>query len=292
MVDALAVFQAFAAGVLSFFAPCSVAMLPAYISYYLGRGPAAPADAEAPARPRRLEAAGLGVLGGALVLLGMLDVFRVGSGQSLLGPQQLALTLAGTALVVAAGLLAAPRAARKGARLGLLVSAGILGVFGLLGLPLFGLLRVLDFGAQSLLVLSVAAIMVAMGVLGLLGRDVSLAIPFRAPSGRDDAAFLTFGVGYGLVALGCNLPLFLFAALGPIVRDADPLSGALALVAYGAGMALLMVALTVSLALSRGFTERRLKALIPRVKVAGNLVLIAAGLYIAWYDVTVLSLAR
>jgi cytochrome c-type biogenesis protein len=156
-------------------------------------------------------------------------------------------------------------------------------------LPFFGVLRVLDFQAQSLLVLTVAGAMVAMGLLGLAGRDLSFTLPIKAPQGRDRAAFLLFGVGYGLVALGCNLPLFLLAALGPIVRDADPLSGLLALLAYGAGMALLMVALSVGLAMGRGFTEQRLRTLIPKVKTAGHVVLVLAGLYIAWYDLTILN---
>lgn len=285
-MDSLAIFQAFAAGVLSFFAPCSVAMLPAYVSYYLGRGPAQEQPPEA-ARSVLLPAA-MGIAGVALAAAGLLDVVAVSNGTSALGLQQFVLLAAGTLLVVGAGLLAAPGPAARGVRLGVLVALGILAVFGLLGLPFFGLLRVLDFGAQQALVVGVALVMIAMGVLGLAGRDVSLSIPFRAPQGRDDAAFLTFGVGYGLVALGCNLPLFLFAALGPIVRDGDAFTGLLALLAYGAGMALLMVALSVSLALSRGFTERRLRAAIPHVKRLGHVVLILAGAYILWYDWTVL----
>ncbi|HEV8359928.1 MAG TPA: hypothetical protein VGR28_05655 [Candidatus Thermoplasmatota archaeon] len=289
MVDTFAVFQAFAAGVLSFFAPCSIAMLPAYISYYLGRGDAPVPDAPAPTRPR-LAPALLALAGGALVVAGLVDVALVGSGQSRLGPQQLALVLAGTALVVLAGLRLSPGPAARGARVGLATSLGILAVFALLGVPVYGLLRAIDFATQSLFVLTVAAAMVLMGALGLVGRDLSVILPVRAPKGRGERAFLLFGVGYGLVSMGCNLPLFLLAALGPIVRAADPVSGVAALLAYGAGMALLMIALSVGLALSKEQTERRLRALIPRMKTAGNMVLIAAGLYIAWYDWSVLRL--
>lgn len=289
MVDTLAVFQAFAAGVLSFFAPCSVAMLPAYVSYYLGKGEAVAAT-PAPDRRATLGAAALGLGGAVLVLAGLVDVFQVGSGASALGPRQLAMLLAGTVLVVAGGLRAAPGPAARGARLGALVSAGILAVFGLLGLPFFGVLRVLDFTAQTALVLLVALAMMAMGVLGLAGRDLGVTLPIKAPRGRDHLSFLVFGVGYGLVALGCNLPLFLLAALGPLVRDADAPTALLAMLAYGAGMALLMVALSVGLAVGKGFTEARLRAAIPRVKTAGHVVLILAGLYIVWYDVTVLGL--
>jgi cytochrome c biogenesis protein CcdA len=292
MVDSLAVFQAFAAGVISFFAPCSVAMLPAYISYYLGRGDdsAAPASETVAPIHRRWLPWALGLAGALLVVGGLVDVALVGSGQSRLGPRQLGLVALGTALVAAAGLQANPGPARRGMAFGAATSLGILAVFGLLGIPVYGLLRALDFGTQSLFVLGVAAVMVALGALGLAGRDLSFALPIKAPQRRDAASFALFGVGYGLVSMGCNLPLFLLAALGPIVRAADPASGIAALLAYGAGMALLMVALSVGLALSKEHTERRLRALIPRVKVAGNLVLIAAGLYIAWYDWTVLRL--
>jgi cytochrome c biogenesis protein CcdA len=224
------------------------------------------------------------------VVAGLVDVALVGSGQSRLGPQQLALVLAGTALVVLAGLRLSPGPAARGARVGLATSLGILAVFALLGVPVYGLLRAIDFATQSLFVLTVAAAMVLMGALGLVGRDLSVILPVRAPKGRGERAFLLFGVGYGLVSMGCNLPLFLLAALGPIVRAADPVSGVAALLAYGAGMALLMIALSVGLALSKEQTERRLRALIPRMKTAGNMVLIAAGLYIAWYDWSVLRL--
>lgn len=37
MVDTVLMQLAFSAGVVTFFSPCSYALLPAYISYYLGR---------------------------------------------------------------------------------------------------------------------------------------------------------------------------------------------------------------------------------------------------------------
>lgn len=286
-MEAFPILYAFAVGMLSFLAPCSIAMLPAYISYFLGRGTS---DAvEEPAKRSRWWLA-IAASGGLLVLAALIDTALIGSGLSAIGPRQGALMLVGTALLVGAGLRAAPGQAAAGVRLGLAVAAGILAVFGLLGLPLYGLLHILDFRSQTYLVIAVAAAMILVGLLGLAGKDLSVTLPIRAPEGRRTASFATFGVAYGLVSMGCNLPLFLAAALGPFLVRADPIEGIAALLAYGGGMALLMIALTVSLAVSRGLTEQRVRRLVPKFKVAGNVVLILAGAYIAYYDWTVLRL--
>jgi cytochrome c biogenesis protein CcdA len=226
-----------------------------------------------------------------LVIAGVLDAVLIGSGLSAISPRQALLLLAGTSLLVLAGKRALPAEAGAGARLGAVVALGILAVFGLLGLPLYGILRILDFRTQTYVVFAVAAAMVGIGVAGLAGKDLSFALPIRAPRGRRTASFALFGIGYGLVSMGCNLPLFLAAALGPLLVRADVVEGVLALLAYGAGMSLLMIALTVSLALSRGLTRERVRALVPRIKTLGNVVMILAGAYIAYYDWTVLSLA-
>ena len=290
-MDALSVYQAFAAGVLSFFAPCSIAMLPAYISYYLAGGEGAAVAPGARADRGRLAAAGAALLLGVLVFgLGVASVRRVSRGEGGLGLSQGALMLAGTALVVAGGGLWSSGRARRGVRVGLITAGGMLAVFALLGVPLYAVLHVIDLRRQTLLVMAVAVVLVALGVLGLLGRGPGFTPAVRAPTGRDARAFALFGVGYGIVAMGCNLPLFVLAVLGPIARGSGALTTAAALVAYGAGMAFLLVALTVCLAVSKGSLQHRVRAVVPYARVAGNLLLIGAGLYIAWYDWTVLRL--
>jgi cytochrome c biogenesis protein CcdA len=272
---------AFAAGVLSFFAPCAVAMLPAYISYYL-RGEAGAADAPVRRGPA-WAAALLLVTGLALLALALADYELVTSGRAALSALPVALLLAGLA---AAGLGAWLRLGSGFARplqLGGLTALGILAVFALLGLPLGVVLGVLDFPRLALFVLLTAAVLVALGVLGLAGRDVSVVLPVRAPRRRTPLAFFLFGVAYGLVSMGCTLPLFLAGVLGPYLRSGHALDAALGAASYGAGMGSVMLVTTFSLAMSRGLTRPRLRAAVPWVKRVSNVVLILAGLYIIAY---------
>ncbi len=64
MVDAVLLSFTYGAGVISFFSPCAFPMLPAYITYYLGRGHGGEAHGLRP-----------GLLFGGLTVLGMLSVF-------------------------------------------------------------------------------------------------------------------------------------------------------------------------------------------------------------------------
>jgi cytochrome c biogenesis protein CcdA len=173
--------------------------------------------------------------------------------------------------------------AGKALRLGLLTASGILAVFGLLGVPFVVLLGVLTFQQLALAVLLTGLLIAALGALGLAGRDLSFAVPVRAPQARTPASFLLFGVAYGLVSMGCTFPLFLVGAVGPVARAGNPLAGLLGATSFGAGMASVMLIATLGLATSRGLTRERLRRAVPWVKRASNVVLIAAGLYIVYY---------
>lgn len=290
-----AILVAFAAGILSFFAPCSVAMLPAFISYYLGRPSGRRTDSGDEDGPEKggkknvVFAVLLAIAGVVLFAVGFSEVIDVGAGLAQISITQILLFTAGTLSIVAAGLMSSPGRARQGGKLGLVVALGIFAVFLLIGLPFFGILQLISFEAQVYIVLAVAAVLILLGVAGLYGKDpLSFTMPFKAPQKRDTASFFAFGVFYGLVAMSCNLPLFLVAALGPLVQDADPVTALLALGAYGAGMGLLMIALSVGVALSREAIQKKLTAAVPKVQFVGNILLILAGAYIIWYDLTVL----
>jgi len=71
VVDAALMGLAFSAGVIAFFNPCSYALLPSYISYYLGKG-SKKEKAESPLR-KGLKGAGVG----AMATLGFLSVFVI-----------------------------------------------------------------------------------------------------------------------------------------------------------------------------------------------------------------------
>jgi hypothetical protein len=91
-----------------------------------------------------------------------------------------------------------------------------------------------------------------------------------------------FGVSYAIASIGCTLPLFLGPVAGAFTRD-SLLDGVLVFAAYGLGMALVLLALTVAIALARTSIVRSLRRVQPYIgRVAGGLVALA-GAYVAYY---------
>lgn len=288
MVDSILLLQAFAAGVISFFAPCTIAMLPAYVGYFLGRddetaepGPDDPAPPPDPTDRPRLGAT-LAIPGAAALLYGLFDVFAVNAGRASLSPLQIALIVGGTVLLAAGLRFLVGRAVLRGARFGAITSVGIIGVFLLIGLPVTLLIgSLLDVETLYRVVLVVGAAIVGLGVLYLAGRDLSVTIPWKAPRTRSDASFLTFGVGYGIVGTGCNLPVFLLPIAGAIAQG-GAVDGLFAFLAYGLGTASLMVAVSVAVAAGKDVGNLA-KLTGPWIKRAMGALLVAAGAYIIYY---------
>lgn len=278
-------------GLLAFFAPCTVAMLPAYLGFFLGRDLPAPAAPLAAARAQipmlRAYAALAALAGAALLVVGALAIVDRATGVRELSPVDAAAVLAGVALLVLSGYALVGAEARRGLRIGLVTTAGLLSVFLLIGLPASAVPGLLNAATLGVLVAVVAIALVALGILSLAGKDFSLAIPFRAPATRTDASFFAFGAGYGLVSFGCNFPLFAFVLLSPLVVG-DFLGSLAGFAAYALGKGSLLVVASVSVATSRGLTRERMLRVLPHVKRATGAILIAAGAYILWYWWTVL----
>lgn len=207
-------------GLVAFFSPCGLPMLPAYLSYYLTR------DAEDRARgPAANLLRGLG--GGALAAAGAFA------------------TLA--AIGLAALAVGAPLKER------------------LVGLELVG-----------------GLVLVALGVLVLLGRGPSVALALRPSTKRGALGLLSFGALYAMVASSCVAPVF----IGMVVvatRAATPAEGALDVAAYAAGFATLLVAVTVLVALAQHRVVAALKSATRHAERIGGVALVAAGLYLVLY---------
>src|ERR671931_2039066 len=141
----------------------------------------------------------------------------------------------------------APTRIVQGLIVGALVALGFLGFFTLVGLPVS-----LGVGAIASAVpwvgLATGAILTGVGVIALLGRHVRLPVraQVRVRRERRLGAMLLFGVGYGAASLGCTRPLFL-ALVGASLGGAK----LTAFVAYGVGMAVVLMALSVLVALLR-----------------------------------------
>ncbi len=218
---------AFAAGMVATVNPCGFAMLPAYLSYFMGID-----DGDSRSRTGAVRSA---LVVGAVVSLGFMVVFGLA---------------------------------------GLLITAGFRSVID--WIPWLAL--VIGFGV------------IALGIALLRGFDlnVSLLKVKRGRKARDFRSIFTFGVSYAVASLSCTLPVFLTVVAGQVTQT-NLISGLVTFLIYGAGMALVLVSLTVALALGKSSIVGRFRQAMQHVNKLSGIILVAAGVYIVWFWGTTLT---
>ncbi len=211
---------AFAAGLVATVNPCGFAMLPAYLSYFMG------IDEADQSRPAALR--------GALVV-------------------------------------------------GSIVSAGFLVVFGLAGILITAGFRVvIDLIPWVAIVVGVAVI--GLGIALVRGYELNVGLPKagKAASGRGYRSVFLFGVSYAVASLSCTLPVFLTVVATQVTRGSF-VSGIATFVAYGAGMAVVLLAVTVAMAVGKQSLIAWLRGSARYISRVSGAILIAAGVYIVWF---------
>lgn len=119
----------------------------------------------------------------------------------------------------------------------------------------------------------------------------SLPAPGSAASGRRHSAVFAFGVSYAIASLSCTLPVFLAVAAGSSVQT-GVLASIGTVLAYGVGMSMLLVVLTIAVALGRTTLVRRVRSSAGWLKTVSGVVAIAAGVVLVWYWAVNLALAN
>jgi len=221
---------AFGVGMVATFNPCGFAMLPAYLSYFLGL------EGEQDTAPDA-------------------SILR--------------------ALAVGASM-----------------TAGFLVVFGVLGIVLEPALTTINRRLPWVTIL-LGLVLVALGVAMLAGRTISVRLPKfgRGPESRELSSVFLFGISYALVSLSCTLSLFT-AAISTTVQDGNLLLGILAFLAYGLGMGLVLMVITLAIALARQSLVRNLRKVLPYINRVSGGLLVLAGLYVVyygWYELRVFN---
>jgi cytochrome c biogenesis protein CcdA len=218
---------AFAAGMVATVNPCGFAMLPAYLSYFMGLD-----SDEVPS--------------------------RVG-------------------------------AVRSALQVGGIVSLGFLLVFGVTGVLItVGFRSIIDWIPWLALVIGFGVIGLGIALLRGFDLNVSLFKAKRGRKGRDFKSVFAFGVSYAVASLSCTLPVFLTVVAGQVTQS-NLISGLVTFVVYGLGMALVLVALTVALALGKSSIVSRFRAVMKHVNTISGVILIVAGVYIVWFWGTTLT---
>jgi cytochrome c biogenesis protein CcdA len=125
---------------------------------------------------------------------------------------------------------------------------------------------------------------VVLGVAMLAGYRLPFATPRIDPGEPDRTipAMFVYGIAYALASIGCTLPLFSTTLFGNVNADGWG-SGVLNVVAYGAGMALIVTALTVALAVANTSLLRALRSGSQHVDRIAAVLVALSGLYLVYY---------
>lgn len=286
---------AFAAGLVAFFSPCSVALVPAYVALYL---PAA-RDRQPRILTRRFVVALLILIGAsATAVVAAVFAFPLRSG-GVPGPgptlEELVMASAAAAALACAAIIAIearrlppgslPALARetaRGAALGGSSSLGFVTVFGGIAI-LLALAGAAVAPALPAVALVTAVALLLLGVLMILGRSFSILPAFAAPSRPGYLSAYFYGLAYALISTGCLLPVFLAVVNFALLPGS---AGPLVMLAYAAGYSALMVLLSVYVAVARESMVTPIRRALPRIQRVAGAVVLAMAAYVIWFDVT------
>ncbi|MGH8916081.1 MAG: cytochrome c biogenesis CcdA family protein [Acidimicrobiia bacterium] len=188
------------------------------------------------------------------------------------------------------GFILGDRGSSRGSALvvGLAVSSGFVAVFVVSGVLIAsGLRAIVTWIPWMALVVGIG--LVVAGIAGLRGSYLFARLPGvkRSSHDRSIKGLIGFGASYGLASLSCTLPIFLSLIAGTLTTGSVRES-ALVLTAYGLGMSLVAVVLTLTVAAGRDRLVGAIRPLTARLNTISGWVMILAGLFIVWYWATVL----
>jgi cytochrome c biogenesis protein CcdA len=176
----------------------------------------------------------------------------------------------------------------RGSTVGAVVGLGFLVVFLVLGTVLSLLGAVL---AQYIpwLGVVVSVVLLVLGISMLMGktfylswRPDQLLAQVSQRQSRDSLGFYFFyGAMYALASVSCTIPLFLAVVVQAF--SLSPLNGVVHFLAYGMGMLIMMMALSLTTAISKDAVTRLISPIMRWMPVVSGVVLVAAGAYLIYY---------
>lgn len=176
---------------------------------------------------------------------------------------------------------------RRGLVVGSAVSTGFVVVFLIVGVITETIDNWLVSNAKYATVV-IGSAFVVLGVAMLAGYRPRFAVP-QLDTGvrtRTIGSMFVYGIAYAVASLGCTMPLFLVTVFGTGRRDGF-VAGVANAVFYGAGMGLVVIALTISLAGANQLLLRVLRSAMRHVDLLAAAFLVLSGLYLIYYFVVV-----
>ncbi len=291
-VDPALLLFAFMAGAAAFFAPCSVALLPAYVGYAVR-----PSKDGEPPPPRSIGSPRLGnniaMFGALPLVVGFIPLMLRGIGSVSPLPSELYaiipsldqavfLLIGGTATITAGLLLAGKGpAAWRGVVFGGLTTLGFFITFLAVGLPIAFVARgVAPY--LTYLALVMGLVLIAMGILMLFGKSINPRLPTFDADVSSPMGFFKFGLAYGVAGLSCTFPVFL-AVIAAGLSSGGFTSAMGTFAAYAVGKAAILVGVTVVTVAGGSGLGPKFKQYAPAIARASAWLIILAGAYMLYY---------
>lgn len=173
---------------------------------------------------------------------------------------------------------------------GSVVSFGFLVVFGVAGVVISGLSTSIASDWLPWLALLVGAGLLALGIAMLLGFELKVGFPRagRASAVRNYRSIFAFGSSYAVASLSCTLPVFLTLIATQFSRRSFG-EGVLLFAVYAAGMAAVLLAVTIVIALGKHSLLQRLRGAGAHINRISGALLVAAGAWIVWFWMTAIT---
>ena len=189
----------------------------------------------------------------------------------------------------AGGVASTTSRVRQAIIVGLLVTSGVLLLFGTVGIVLSAGLTTIR-SVIPWLGLIIGVVLTFAGAWVLLGGKLNIGAFSRAASHMGDArktnlrGYFLFGLSYGTASLSCTLPIFI-AVVG-FGTTTSFLSALGQFIIYGLGMGTVILVLTLGMAVFKGAMVGGLRKALPYIQPVSAAIMILAGAYIVFYWLT------
>ncbi len=175
---------------------------------------------------------------------------------------------------------------------GAVVSAGFLVLFAVAG----AVVSWTSFGVgrwSPWLTVVIGVVLAGLGIGFLRGWEPKVAIPRLDKGGRDRGlwSMFLFGLSYAIASLSCTIGPFTSVVAATFSRSSI-ISGIATFAAYGLGMGLLLMALTVTLALARRGLVGGLRKALPYIQRISGALMVVTGAYLVWYGIYEIRLVQ
>lgn len=162
------------------------------------------------------------------------------------------------------------------------ISIGFLGIFLVIGVISRLFTQWIELNAKYAS-LAIGVVLVLSGARMLTGWTPKFATPqLGGAQTKTFRATILYGVAYAVASIGCTIGFLTTAVFGSIALNGF-VSGVLSILLYGAGMAMLVMTLTVSLAFAKTGLVTVIKSRLNIVQRLGSVLVAMTGVYLVFY---------